>query len=141
LPGGAVFKLRTIVEEIHETELIGEVIFNKDDKGVRHLFWVNETGEKRAIPDEDTASLFVTQRGFIGVGKDRFTSINSGQDLPPITEECFRRTEQNNMFVILDGRIFYLSSLTLVMKHGWLNRLSEIPLITPDDFQGNRIHR
>ena len=141
LPGGIGFKLRRVVEEIQDIQLIGEVVFNKDEKGDRHLFWIGEKGEKRAIPNLDTASLFATQKGFMGISKNRFTRIEGGTDLPPISKKSFRRTEEGNFFVILDGKIFYLSSMSLPIKYGWMDNLDKITRITDEEIRENQIFR
>ena len=139
LPGGIAFKLRGELEEVQEIQLTGEVVFNKDEK-VQHLFWIDSDGKKHLLPNKDTALLFTTQKGFIGISKDRFSKIESGHDIQPLSKESFKRTKENNMFAVHDGKIFYLSSLSLPFKYGWKGQLDKMELITDEDFEKEIYH-
>jgi hypothetical protein len=142
LPGGIEFELRDLPEQvknIRDIQLIGEVIFNKQDPS-QDLFWIDENRLKRRLPDKDTASLFMTPKGAVSVEKNVFDSFAIGPGIPAISRNSFRHVK-GHLFVILDNnKISYLSSWSLPVKYG-LTTIDEMEEIDPKDFQGFQIFR
>lgn len=133
LPGGIGFKLRNELKEVRETQLIGEVIFNRDDQA-QNLFWVDPHGKKRLLPNKDTASLFMTGKGYIGISEDEFNKLKSGKNVEPLKKESFKCRNNRDVFAILDEKVFYLSSLSMPYKYGW-SKVEEMGVMTDDDFK------
>ncbi len=132
LPGGGGFKLRTELKEVQDVQLTGEVVFNKDEEP-RQLYWIDSEGKKRFLPNTDTASLFATQKGYIGVGKERFAKIESGRDIQPLSQKSFKRKE-NHVFAVHDEGIFYLPSWSLPIKYE-LSKLEDLAEMNDEDFR------
>jgi hypothetical protein len=143
LPGGigVVFRnLHKEVQEVRNNQLVGEVVFDNDQKTSRELFWIDEVHRRRRLPNRDTASLFMTSKGAIGVPKATLDNLTPGPDIAAISETSFRLVD-NHLFVILDNnKISYLPSWSLPIKYGHRGDVKP-PQIDPTEFQKYEIFR
>ncbi|MDR3626695.1 MAG: hypothetical protein P4L45_07670 [Ignavibacteriaceae bacterium] len=140
LPGGIAFEFRDLtdkVKEIHDVQLLGEVIFNIERPN--ELFWIDKNKSRRRLPNKDVALLFMTQKGIIGVTKNILDGFNEGTEISAIKAENFVHNE-GHLFLILDGMLFYLSSWSLPIKYGQTN-IEQMNQITLEDFRNNQIIR
>src|SRR3990172_6311252 len=108
LPGGIAVELRDLpeeVKEIRDVQLIGEVVFDKEQP--QDLFWIDKNRLRRRLPnkDKDTASLFMTPKGAIGITKNVIDSFAIGPEISAISQGSFRHAK-GHVFVILDKMIF-----------------------------------
>lgn len=138
LPGGLGFEFRDSpkeVENIRDTEQVGEVVFNKEQSPPHDFFWIDKNHKKRKLPNEDTASLFMTRKGAVGVSKSVFNNFSPGPDIAAIVKDNFRYVQGGHLYVILDNRmIAYLPSWRLHNKYG-IKSLNDMKEIKPEDFE------
>lgn len=141
LPGGIEIELREEIKNIHEIQLVGEVLFNKE----HHVFyWIDKNHQKRKLPNQNTASLFMTPKGAIGLSKSELDDFDTGPEIKAIAKDSFGHSE-NHLFVILEDSdnkkmIAYLPSWSLPHKYG-IKLLSDMKEIKPEDFQNYEILR
>ena len=124
---------------IQDIQLSKEIVFNKDiPETSRKLYWIDERGLGHLILDDNVALLFASHKGFLGLGNDLINKIEIGADLPLISKDSFYRIK-GDYFVIIDDKIFYLPSVSMVYKF-W-DDISKVPEIKIEEFRKYPIYK
>jgi hypothetical protein len=132
-------KIRVEMGEVRDTQLMHEVVFDRDSKDSTAQFYlIDERSQRRLISKPDDAALLATQKGIIGMSHEQLEGIKLGTPLPEISRESFHRI-MHNYFLVIEGKIFYLTSLSHVYKY-W-DDIDLVSEIKPDEFRKYQIFR
>jgi len=146
LPWGLGFEFRDSLKEenIRDTEQVGEVVFNKEQSPPHDFFWIDKNHQKRKLPDENTASLFLPPKGAIGLSKSELDDFDTGHEIKPISKDSFLHYDRHLYVVLKDSKdnemIAYLPSWKLPNKYG-IKSLDDMKEIKPEDFEKYEILR
>jgi hypothetical protein len=142
LPGGIRFAFRDLsqkVKNIHETQLVGEVVFNQGQTPPQTLFWIDKHHLKRQLLSDDTALLFMTTKGAIGLSEEAIAEFPTGPEIAAVSRNSFRHAN-GHLFAIVNDMIIYLPSWSLPVKYG-LTTTNQMEEISPESFQTMEILR